>query len=95
MCLFFRIYNIDNGKQKKCYKGAVLDDGQGSVGTLIKLRLDPSGAYMATSCSDKNLAIYDFFSGECVASMHGHSELVTGIQFMNDMRHMISVSGDG
>ena len=90
-----RIYNINSGKQKKCYKGAVPDDSSGSAGTLIRLQLDPSGSYAATSCSDKNLAIYDFFSGECVASMFGHSELVTGIKFMYDMRHMISVSGDG
>lgn len=29
-------------------------------------RRDPSGIYIATSCSDKNLSIFDFSSGECV-----------------------------
>ena len=90
MSYFCRIYNIKNGKQKKTYKGSIGDDG-----TLIKVQLDPSGAYVATSCSDKNLALYEFFSGECMATMFGHSELVTGIKFMNNMRHVISVSGDG
>ncbi len=67
----------------------------GDDGTLIKVQLDPSGAYVASSCSDKNLGIFDFFTGECMATMFGHSELVTGIKFMNDLRHLVTVSGDG
>ena len=86
----FRIYNIKNGKQKKSYKGSIGDDG-----TMIKIQLDPSGQYVATSCSDKNLCILDFFTGEVQASMFGHSEVVTGLKFMNDFKHLISVSGDG
>ncbi|XP_036397625.1 mitogen-activated protein kinase-binding protein 1 isoform X1 [Megalops cyprinoides] len=84
-----RIFNISNGKQKKLYKGS-----QGEDGTLIKVQIDPSGLYVATSCSDKNLSIFDFYSGECVATMFGHSEIVTGMKFTNDCKHLISVSGD-
>ncbi|XP_051868022.1 mitogen-activated protein kinase-binding protein 1 isoform X2 [Pristis pectinata] len=84
-----RIFNISNGKQKKLYKGS-----QGEDGTLIKVQIDPSGLYIATSCSDKNLSIFDFYSGECVATMFGHSEVVTGMKFTNDCKHLISVSGD-
>ena len=50
---------------------------------------------MATSCTDKTLAVYDYYSGECMATMYGHSELVTGLRFTNDGRHLVSVSGDG
>ncbi|XP_070582274.1 mitogen-activated protein kinase-binding protein 1-like isoform X4 [Ptychodera flava] len=85
-----RIYNIKSGKQKRCYKGSMSDDG-----TLIRVDLDPSGGYAATSCSDKTMSIYDFYAGECVATMMGHSELVTGLRFSNDCKNMISVSGDG
>ena len=53
---------------KRIYKGSLSDDG-----TLIKVELDPSGMYAATSCSDKTLSIFDFYSGECVATMTGHS----------------------
>jgi len=67
----------------------------GEDGTLIKVVLDRSGVYLATSCTDKTLAIYDFHSGECMATMFGHSELVTGLKFTNDCKHLISVSGDG
>ena len=48
---------------------------------------------MATSCTDKSLSVYDYHTGELMASMCGHSELVTGLAF-NDSRHLISVSGD-
>ncbi|CAG5866970.1 unnamed protein product [Menidia menidia] len=84
-----RIFNTSNGKQKKLYKGS-----QGEDGTVIKVQIDPSGLYIATSCSDKNICIYDFFSGECVATMFGHSEIVTGLKFSSDCRHLITVSGD-
>ncbi|OCT68558.1 hypothetical protein XELAEV_18039859mg [Xenopus laevis] len=84
-----RIFNISSGKQKKLYKGSQSEDG-----TLIKVQTDPSGLYIATSCSDKNLSIFDFYSGECVATMFGHSEVVTGMKFTNDCKHLISVSGD-
>ncbi|KAM9466086.1 mitogen-activated protein kinase-binding protein 1 isoform 2-T2 [Clarias gariepinus] len=84
-----RIFNISNGKQKKIYKGS-----QGEDGTLIKVQMDPSGMYVATSCSDKNINIFDFYTGECVATMFGHSEIVTGMKFTNDCKHLISVSGD-
>ncbi|TDG98507.1 hypothetical protein EPR50_G00200930 [Perca flavescens] len=84
-----RIFNISNGKQKKMYKGS-----QGEDGTLIKVQIDPSGLYIATSCSDKNISIFDFYSGECVATMFGHSEIVTGLKFSSDCRHLFTVSGD-
>ncbi|KAM4689984.1 mitogen-activated protein kinase-binding protein 1 [Rhinophrynus dorsalis] len=84
-----RIFNISSGKQKKLYKGSQSEDG-----TLIKVQTDPSGLYIATSCSDKNLSIFDFYSGECIATMFGHSEIVTGMKFTNDCKHLISVSGD-
>lgn len=87
---FFRIYNVRTGKQKKCYKGSLGDDG-----TLIKVQLDPSGSFVATSSSDKSLALFDFYTGECVGTMFGHSEIATGVKFANDLKHLITVSGDG
>ena len=98
------------------------------------MQIDPSGLYIATSCSDKNISVFDFYSGECVATMFGHSgqsasfqlkvwteilhfcnhafivkgllvyihvcvcvcvsEIVTGLKFSSDCRHLISASGD-
>nr|XP_053772091.1 WD repeat-containing protein 62 [Desmodus rotundus] len=84
-----RVYNTMNGKQKKCYKGS-----QGDEGSLLKVHVDPSGTFLATSCSDKSISVIDFYSGECVAKMFGHSEIVTGMKFTYDGRHLITVSGD-
>ena len=55
--------------------------------------LDQSGMYAATSCTDKTLAIYEYESGELAATMFGHSELVTGLKFTMDCKHLVSVSG--
>ncbi|XP_059095788.1 mitogen-activated protein kinase-binding protein 1-like isoform X3 [Tigriopus californicus] len=85
-----RVYTVGNGKHTRTFKGSVSEDG-----TLIKVTLDRSGVYAATSCTDKTLAVYDYQTGECMATMYGHSELVTGLKFTNDCRHLISVSGDG
>nr|AAC27979.1 R34001_1 [Homo sapiens] len=63
-----RVYNTVNGKQKKCYKGS-----QGDEGSLLKVHVDPSGTFLATSCSDKSISVIDFYSGECIAKMFGHS----------------------
>nr|XP_046229931.1 mitogen-activated protein kinase-binding protein 1-like isoform X3 [Scatophagus argus] len=84
-----RIFNINSGKQKKLYKGSLSEDG-----SLLKVQLDPSGQYVAASCSDKNISIFDFYTGECVATMFGHAEIVTGMKFTSDCKHLISASGD-
>ncbi|KAJ8969563.1 hypothetical protein NQ314_001684 [Rhamnusium bicolor] len=85
-----RIYSVNTGKHTKSFKGSTGDDG-----TLIKVVLDKSGIYLATSCTDKSLSVYDYYSGECMATMCGHSELATGLRFTNDCRRLISASGDG
>ncbi|KAK6634098.1 hypothetical protein RUM44_004706 [Polyplax serrata] len=85
-----RVYNVISGKHSKTFKGSMGEDG-----TLIKVSLDNSGIYVATSCTDKSLSIYDYYSGECMATMLGHSELVTGLRFTNDCKRLISASGDG
>ncbi len=82
------MYAVSNGKHSRTFRGSSGDDG-----TLIKVCLDRSGAFAAASCTDKSLAVYDYHSGECMATMVGHSELVTGVRFTNDCRHLVSVSG--
>ncbi|XP_074423339.1 WD repeat-containing protein 62 [Larus michahellis] len=84
-----RVYSTASGKLKRCYKGS-----QGDEGSVLKVQLDPSGTFLATSCSDKSIALIDFHSGECVAKMFGHSDIVTGMRFTYNCRHLITVSGD-
>ncbi|RUS85940.1 hypothetical protein EGW08_006343 [Elysia chlorotica] len=85
-----RLYNIQTTKEKKCYRGSAGDEG-----VLLRIHLDPSGSYAATSCTDKNVCILDFNSGELLATMQGHSEVITGVKFANDLKHIITVSADG
>lgn len=61
----------------------------------FQVALDHSGRYLATSCTDKTLCVFDYYSGECIACICGHSELVTGLRFSNDCERLISASGDG
>ncbi|KAK1795986.1 hypothetical protein P4O66_009080 [Electrophorus voltai] len=84
-----RVFNISSGKQKKSFKGSQTEDG-----SLLRVQMDPSGLYVATSCTDKNLSLFDFQKGVCLAAMFGHSEIITGIKFTSDCRHLISISGD-
>ncbi|XP_061916798.1 WD repeat-containing protein 62 isoform X1 [Entelurus aequoreus] len=84
-----RVYNVQTGKQNKCFKGSTSDEG-----ALLKLHLDPSGSFLATSSSDKNISILDYKSGECVATLFGHSEIVTCMKFSQDCRHLITVARD-
>lgn len=79
-----RIYSVNTGKHTKSFKGSPSDDG-----TLIKVVLDRSGIYLATSCTDKSLSVYDYYSGECMATMCGHSELATGLRFTTDCRRYV------
>jgi len=89
--LVCRVYTIKDGKRKKKeMKGSLGDDGY-----LQRISLDPSGSFLATSCSDKNFCILDFNTGELQATMYGHSEIGTDVKFMDDFRHMITTSGDG
>ncbi|MBN3319133.1 WDR62 protein, partial [Atractosteus spatula] len=84
-----RVYDVRSGKLSRCFKGSLSDEG-----TVLKVQMDPSGMFLATSCSDKNICIFDFYSGECVATVFGHSEIVTGMRFSQDCRHLITVAGD-
>ncbi|XP_073497913.1 WD repeat-containing protein 62 [Phyllobates terribilis] len=83
-----RLYNISSGKQEKVLKSSH------SGGALLKVQMDPSGRFFATSCSNKNLSIFDLQTGECVATMYGHSDIVTDMKFTRDCRRLITVSGD-
>jgi len=51
--------------------------------------------YIATCAFDKTISIFDFFSGELVTQVSGHSELVTGVKFSPDGRFLVSIGGDG
>ena len=85
-----RVYSDSTTTNKpRTLKGSDSDDGY-----LFKIVFDRSGAYFATSCTDKSIAVFDFVSGEMLTTLVGHSEIVTGLAFSHDCKYLISVSGD-
>lgn len=64
------------------------------TGYLVKIDIDSSGRYLATSCSNKYIYIWDTLTTECVASLCGHSEIVTDLKFSQDGHHLYTISGD-
>ncbi|XP_021290055.1 mitogen-activated protein kinase-binding protein 1 [Herrania umbratica] len=64
-------------------------------GDPIKVTMDPSGSYLVCSFSNKSICVYDFVSGEMIAQAVGHGEVVTGVIFLPDCKHIVSVGGDG
>ncbi|XP_019450724.1 PREDICTED: mitogen-activated protein kinase-binding protein 1 [Lupinus angustifolius] len=64
-------------------------------GEPIKVIMDPSCSYVVCSFSNKSICIYDFLTGEMVAKAMGHAEIVTGVIFLPDCKHIVSVDGDG
>ncbi|VBB33051.1 unnamed protein product [Acanthocheilonema viteae] len=78
------------GKLVKQIKGAASDDGQ-----LTRVRLDPSGIYAATVCTNRNVYIIDIATGEFVSVLTGQSDNITDIAFSADCRRLYVVSYSG
>lgn len=53
--------------------------------------MDPSGTYVVCSCSNKSICMYDVLTGQMVANAMGHAEIITGIVFLPDCKHIVSV----
>ncbi|CAA7051067.1 unnamed protein product [Microthlaspi erraticum] len=83
------IFDTESGKLVRSFK---LDRDHGDP---VKVILDPSCSYLACSYSNRTICFLDFVTGELVAQATGHSETVTGVIFLPDCKHIISVAGDG
>eukprot|EP00268_Persea_americana_P034554 TRINITY_DN34183_c0_g1_i4.p1 TRINITY_DN34183_c0_g1~~TRINITY_DN34183_c0_g1_i4.p1 ORF type:complete len:921 (+),score=200.33 TRINITY_DN34183_c0_g1_i4:1022-3784(+) len=82
------IFNITSGKLVKTFKQ------DPDLGEPIKVAIDGSGSFVVCSYSNRSLSIYDFASGKILGQATGHAEVITGIIFLPDCEHIISVGGD-
>jgi WD40 repeat protein len=101
------IWNLMSGKHVRAYKPTVRQSisntrliasklsTQNITGELYKADTDPSSTFVATCSFDKRVRVFDFFSGEAIDEVGGHSELVTAVRFSPDGEWLISVGGDG
>ncbi|XP_059305429.1 uncharacterized protein LOC132057014 [Lycium ferocissimum] len=64
-------------------------------GDPIKVSVDPSSSYLVCSDSFKILCLYDIMAGDMVAQAVGHGDVITGVIFLPDCKHLVSVSSDG
>ncbi|KAG9453880.1 hypothetical protein H6P81_006784 [Aristolochia fimbriata] len=83
------VFDFGAGKFIKAFKQ------DPDCGEPIKISIDPSGGYVVCSYSNKSLGIYDIDTGKLITQSMGHSEVVTGVIFLPDHKHIISVGGDG
>lgn len=60
--------------------------------SCLQVTIDPTCSYLACSFSNKSLCIYDIFTGEMVTQAMGHGEVITGVIFLPDCKHIVSVS---
>ncbi|CAI0424366.1 unnamed protein product [Linum tenue] len=60
-------------------------------GDPIKVIMDPSCSYLVCSYSNKSICVYDSMTGEMVTQAMGHGEVVTGVVFLPDCKHLVSV----
>ncbi|CAM9833913.1 unnamed protein product [Lampetra planeri] len=84
-----RVFSPVDGRQRHCVKGSSADEG-----TVLKVHVAPSGTLAASSCSDKSTSIVDLASGACLATFHGHSEVVTSMKFSSDCQRLMTAAGD-
>ncbi|TPX54313.1 hypothetical protein CcCBS67573_g09587 [Chytriomyces confervae] len=94
------LYNAGTGKLLRSHVidgSSDKDDASStaSPGGLLKIHLDPSGLYAAVAAADKCIRIVEVATGNVVASMLGHSEVVTGVKFSFDGKWIVSTSSDG
>ena len=62
-----------------------------SLMLYVQVALNPSGVFLPTGATDKPLRIYAYRTEECPTTMSGHAEIVTGLLFSADCRHLICV----
>ncbi|CAF0967394.1 unnamed protein product [Adineta steineri] len=85
-----RVYNIDDGKQIQTWKCSTSDKD----GYLNKIGIDASGRYLAISCSNKYIYLWDLKLQECISSLCGHDKDVNDLKFSHDGHYLYSIAGD-
>jgi len=75
--------------------GSSSTSGSGGGGAVYRLTVDSSGLYAACCTFDRWVRLMDFHSGEVLAQVAGHAELVTSLKFTADGKRLVSGGGDG
>ena len=77
-----------SGSQGAVYSVACSPD---ETGLIVSFQMDESDPCHAARAID----VWDISTGNCIASLHGHTDVVNSIAFSPDSRQLVSGSRDG
>jgi len=93
-----RVWDLETGQTVRTLRGQI---GAGSEGKIFAMALSPDGRWLAaggllTGTYEEKTAIrlYNFASGQLVALLKGHSNIVNALAFSPDSRFLVSGGGD-
>lgn len=97
-----RVWDLATGKTVRTIRG---DVAPGALGEFFAMVMSPDGRWLAAGGfmapgygvrdgDVGNIRIYDFKTGELVALLNGHSNVVNTLAFSPDGRRLVSGSGD-
>nr|CDS33412.1 mitogen activated protein kinase binding protein [Hymenolepis microstoma] len=84
-----RLYQITKARQLFHYRASTSEDG-----SPVCCAADPTSTLIATAGSDKQINLFHLFTGEHVTTLYGHADIVMGLIFLPDLRHLVSLSCD-
>jgi WD40 repeat protein len=92
-----RVWDITSGKTIRTVQGQI---GDGDDGKIYAAALSPDGGHLAVGgwlADPPNsgvIRLHDFRTGDVVALLHGHTDVVYGLAFSADGRLLASASAD-
>jgi WD40 repeat protein len=93
-----RVWDIETGETVRMFRGQI---GAGSEGKIYAMALSPDGRWLAVGgllagIREEKTAIrlYNFASGQLVALLKGHTNVVLSLAFSPDSRFLVSGSSD-
>ena len=92
-----RVWDLASGKTVRKILGPV---GDGPVGFIYAAALSPDdrylaiGGFLSSAPNEGVIRVHDFRSGEVVALLKGHTDVVTALAFSRDGHYLVSGSED-
>ncbi len=97
-----RVWDLETGQTVRTLRGQI---GVGDEGKIYAMALSPDGRWlaaggmMATYTGDNaeevgTIRLYNFASGQLVALLNGHTDVVLSLAFSPDSRFLVSGGGD-
>ncbi len=93
-----RVWDINSGKTVRTLRGQI---GAGREGKIFAMALSPNGQWLAVGGSftgtveeKKAIRLYNFASGQLIALLKGHTNVVFSLAFSPDNRFLMSGSAD-